>query len=187
MHRCHILLWKGLSVAFGESCLIRHSSGLRLTWKTICVDISVITRDVGHILDGMDPLPSNQRAIRSSTSTTTGGRSIVAVCLSYQLPLEFVIRQGHVSVSGDIYVADSYNSRIQRFDATGVYKGSLTASYLSQVEGLAITPSGTILSTGFIEPIYEFSPALTRISSFGSVGPGFNEIGFFTKGIARLY
>ena len=87
-------------------------------------------------------------------------------------------------MSGDIYVAGSYNSRIQRFDATGVYKGSLTASYLSQVEGLAITPSGTILSTGFIEPIYEFSPALTRISSFGSVGPGFNEIGFFTKGIA---
>ena len=94
MCRCHIHLWKDLSVASGESYLIRLYFGLQLTWRTTCEIISATTTSVGLTLGGKVLLPQNQRAIRSSTSTTTDGKSIVAVCLNYRQRLELRFSSG---------------------------------------------------------------------------------------------
>ncbi len=56
MCRCRTHLLRDSLEVFGESYWITPSSGLRQTWKTSCVYISVITTRAGLILDGMELL-----------------------------------------------------------------------------------------------------------------------------------
>ena len=100
MCQCHIHLWKDLSVASGESYLIKHCFGLRLISRTSFRIISAITTVIVLILDEMVKPLWNHGEEQSSLSIIIDGRGTAAVCLNYLWLLELRFRQEQVKNLG---------------------------------------------------------------------------------------
>lgn len=86
--------------------------------------------------------------------------------------------------SGNIYVADTYNSRVQKFAPDGAYLSSLGSSVFDSdwVWGIAIDSQGYMYVSGD-ESVYKFDPNGIFIHEFGSYGTGDGEFSWST-GIA---
>jgi streptogramin lyase len=81
-----------------------------------------------------------------------------------------------VDASGDVYVADWLNKRIQKFDSDGNFKGMLAASNLVNIHGIAIAPSGRVFtSQSYDIRIKEFSSELQYLTGFGTRGSGIGQ------------
>ncbi|HEX5457846.1 MAG TPA: hypothetical protein VFX64_05610, partial [Candidatus Nitrosotalea sp.] len=81
-----------------------------------------------------------------------------------------------VDISGNIYVADNRNNRVEKFDSSGTYLSSLATSSIP--EGIAFDSSGNIYVVDRnSSSVEKFSPAGTLLSSFGSAGSAPGQLG----------
>ncbi|MDG2442084.1 MAG: hypothetical protein P8M13_02375 [Luminiphilus sp.] len=84
-----------------------------------------------------------------------------------------------VDASGNVYVADWLNKRIQKFDSAGNFKGM--SDSLLNIQGIAIAPSGRVLTSqttfGSLQ-IKEFSIDLQYLNGFGTRGSGVGQFKF---------
>ena len=81
-----------------------------------------------------------------------------------------------VDASGNVYVADWLNKRIQKFDSAGNFKGM--SDSLLNIQGIAIAPSGRVLTSqttfGSLQ-IKGFSSDLQYLNGFGTRGSGVGQ------------
>ncbi|HWZ21496.1 MAG TPA: 6-bladed beta-propeller, partial [Cytophagaceae bacterium] len=89
-----------------------------------------------------------------------------------------------VDCSGDVYVADQYNDRIQRFDNNGAYitqwgsNGTGTGQF-AHPETVVVDYSGNVYVADYIsERVQKFDNTGTYISQFGSYGTGNGQFDF---------
>ena len=82
------------------------------------------------------------------------------------------------AVSGDVYVADQRNNRVERFDASGAYLGLLGGVGAGNPEfgfpqGIAVSPSGHVFVAEYLsDRVQEFSASGAYVGQFGSSGAG---------------
>src|SRR5437763_615827 len=83
-----------------------------------------------------------------------------------------------VSSSGDVYVADSLNNRVQRFAADGTFLGQWGGAGAGDGQfqgpyGVTIGPTGDVFVVDRNNHrVQRFSPSGAFVSTFGSVGAG---------------
>lgn len=81
-----------------------------------------------------------------------------------------------VDDSGNIYVADNRNNRVEKFDSSGRYASSFDIGGIP--EGIAVDRSGNINVVDRNNmTIEKFSPTGTLLSSFGSTGSAAGQLG----------
>ena len=81
-----------------------------------------------------------------------------------------------VDDSGNIYVADNRNNRVEKFDSSGRYASSFDVGGIP--EGIAVDRSGNINVVDRNNmTIEKFSPTGTLLSSFGSAGSTAGQLG----------
>ena len=91
-----------------------------------------------------------------------------------------------VDGNGDIYVADSGNSRVQVFDASGTFLRQFGQGVLlstSEIRGIALTAEGLWVSDRELERVYLFSRQGAALSSIGGADSVVGEISR-TRGLA---
>jgi DNA-binding beta-propeller fold protein YncE len=87
-----------------------------------------------------------------------------------------------VNKSGDIFVADAGNNRVEEFSNSGTYLGQFTHG-LNYPEGLALDSSGDVfVADTYNNRVVEFSSADTYLSEIDGLGDSFE--GAFPEGIA---
>ncbi|MDQ5971334.1 MAG: hypothetical protein QG566_280, partial [Patescibacteria group bacterium] len=84
-----------------------------------------------------------------------------------------------VDPSGNIYLGDNSNSRVQKFDSSGTYVsqfgtlGTGNGQFNGSVTGVAIDSSGNIyVADGVLDRVQKFNSSGTYVSQFGSTGTG---------------
>lgn len=89
-----------------------------------------------------------------------------------------------VSAQGDVYVADQGNNRVEEFSGSGTYVSSIS---VPTPDGVAVDSSGNIWvsspSYAVGNAVYEFSPAGSQTTTFGSTQASFGALSN-TAGIA---
>ncbi len=113
----------------------------------------------------------------------------------FNQPEDVAVNRG----TGDVYVADTWNHRIQRFGAGGVfknawgYRGNGTGDAMSYPRGIAIDQANghVWLNNTRSGDIKSYTAAGSYVSSFGSEGDGPNQF-YYARGIwvgtdGRLY
>jgi sugar lactone lactonase YvrE len=81
-----------------------------------------------------------------------------------------------ISPSGEVYVGDLLNHRVQRFDQDGVFIGSWSRS---GVDGVGVAPDGTVYVVGD-DMVTRHAPAGALLGSWGGTGSGPGQFQFAT-------
>jgi sugar lactone lactonase YvrE len=85
---------------------------------------------------------------------------------------QFYFPRGIISLpSGEIWVSDHNNGRIEAFTSNGAFIQSFGQSYLPDPTGMALTPAGNVL-VGSASKITEFTSSRNFVQQFGGTGSG---------------
>ncbi len=77
-----------------------------------------------------------------------------------------------IDASGNIYVTDKDNNRVQKFNSSGAYLGELAAGQLIYPMSIAIDPSGNIYVSSKSFVVKKFNSSGVYLTQWGSFGTG---------------
>jgi DNA-binding beta-propeller fold protein YncE len=84
-----------------------------------------------------------------------------------------------IDASGNLWVADSANNRVQKFNAKGEYLSQFGSAFLSYPAGIAIDSKGNLwISDGNENSVTKYSPEGKYLSGFGFEGSGNGQFAY---------